>query len=84
MPQMGARALLNRTQILFGNDSEPLSYEMEPGLYRYKDERVQSVYEKDTTRIFTEVIKLAQLDRLAHKKVMLITGLRISRDYRQT
>ena len=77
MPQMGARALLNRTQILFGNDSEPLSYEMEPGLYRYKDERVQSVYEKDTTRIFTEIIKLAQLDRLAHKKVMLITGLRI-------
>jgi len=77
MPQMGARALLNRTQILFGNDSEPLSYEMEPGPYRYKDERVQSVYEKEATRIFTEVIKLAQLDRLAHKKVMLITGLRI-------
>ncbi|RKU24683.1 hypothetical protein C6503_00205 [Candidatus Poribacteria bacterium] len=77
MPAMGARALLNRTQILFGNDKEPLSYEMEPEFYRYKDERVQSVYEKEITRIFTEIIKLAQLNRLAHKTVMLITGLRI-------
>ena len=77
MPVMGARAILNRTRILFGNDEEPLSYEMEPELYRYKDERVQSVYEKEVTRIFTEIIKLAQLNRLGNKKVMLITGSRI-------
>ncbi len=77
MPQMGARTLLNRTRILFGNDEEPLSYEMEPELYRYKDERVQSVYEKEITRIFKEIIELAQLNCLANKKVMLITGFRI-------
>ena len=77
MPQMGARAVLSRTQILFGNDAKPLSYELEPESYCYKDERVQSVYEKEITRIFTEIIELAQLDRLANKKVMLITGLRI-------
>ena len=68
---------MNRTRILFGNDEEPLSYEMEPELYRYKDERVQSVYEKEVTRIFTEIIKLAQLNRLENKKIMLITGSRI-------
>ncbi|MDE0398986.1 MAG: type IV toxin-antitoxin system AbiEi family antitoxin domain-containing protein [Candidatus Poribacteria bacterium] len=77
MPEMGVRRILNRTQILFGNHAEPLSYEMEPESYRYKDERVQSVYEKEVTRIFTQIIKLAQLDRLANKKVMLITGSRI-------
>ncbi|MCY3742289.1 MAG: hypothetical protein OXH00_14840 [Candidatus Poribacteria bacterium] len=77
LPQMGARALLSRTQILFGNDEEPLSYEMEPGAYRYKDERVQSVYEKEITCILTRIIKLAQLNRFANKKVMLITGMRI-------
>ena len=77
MPGMGTRAILNRTRILFGNDEEPLSYEMEPEFYRYKDERVQSVYEKEVTHIFTEIIKLAQLNRLGNKKVMLITGLRI-------
>ena len=77
MPQMGARAHLNRTQILFGNDEEPLSYEMEPESYRYKDARVQSVYEKEATHIFTEIIALAQLNRLPNKKVMLLTGLGI-------
>ena len=77
MPEMGARAILNCTRILFGNDEEPLFYEMEPESYRYKDERVQSVYEKEVTRIFTEIIALAQLNRLGNKKVMLITGLRI-------
>ncbi len=77
VPRMGARAILNRTRILFGNDEHPLSYEMEPELYRYKDERVQSVYQKEVTGIFTQIIELAQLNRLANKKVMLITGVRI-------
>ena len=77
MPETGARRILNRTQILFGNDEEPLSYEIEPRPYRYKDARVQSVHKKEVTRIFTYIIDLAQLNRLAHKKVMLITGLRI-------
>ena len=77
MPEMGPRAILERAQILFGNDEKPLSYEMEPDSYRYKDERVQSVYEKEIVHIFTQVIALAQLNRLANKKIMLITGLRI-------
>ena len=77
MPEMGPRTILQRTQILFGNDEEPLSYEMEPESCRYKDERVQSVYEKEIVHIFTEVIEMAQLKRLANKKVMLIAGLRI-------
>ncbi|MDE0636834.1 MAG: hypothetical protein OXI43_13435 [Candidatus Poribacteria bacterium] len=77
MPEMGPRAMLERTQILFGNDEEPLSYEMELESCLYKDERVQSVYEKDIVHIFTQVINMAQLNRLTNKKIMLITGLRI-------
>ncbi len=78
LPEIGPRAILERTRILFGNDEEPLSYEMEPESYRYKDERVQSVYEKTVAHIFTEIIELAQLNRLeTNKKVVLITGLRI-------
>ena len=77
MPEVGPRAILLRTQSLFGNDEEPLSYEMERESYCYKDARVQSVYEKDVVHIVTQVIALAQLNRLANKKVMLITGLRI-------
>ena len=77
MPEMGPRAILQRTQILFGNDEEPLSYEKEIESHCYKDERVQSVYEKDIVHIFRQVIELAELNHLANKKVMLITSLRI-------
>ena len=77
IPDMGPRAILKRSRIFFGNDEEPLFYEMEPESYRYKDKRVQSVYEITVFRIFREIIEMAQLHRLADKKVMLISGLRI-------
>ena len=77
MPDMGPRAILRRTRILFGNDAEPLSYEMEPESYRYKDKRVQSVYEKTNFHIFAQIMEMAQLNRSANKKIMLITSLRI-------
>jgi len=77
IPRVGPRSHLERTRILFGNDEKPLSYEMEPELYRYKDERVRSVYEAEVFRIFREIIELAQLNRLANKKIMLITSLRV-------
>ena len=77
MPEARPRSISDRAQILFGNDEKPLSYEMEPDSYRYKDDRVQSVYERTVTYIFTQIIELAQLHRLSNKKVMLITGFRI-------
>ena len=77
MPQRRPRTILDRTQILFGNDEEPLSYEVEPESYRFKDTRVQSVCAKTTTYIVTQIIEMAQLHRLPNKKLMLITGLRI-------
>ena len=77
VPDMGPRAILQRTQTLFGNDEEPFLYEMEFESYRFKDERVQSIYEKAVAHIFAQIIELAQLDRLEKKKIMLITSLRI-------
>ena len=78
LPEIGPRALLHRTRILFGNDAEPLSYEMDPDAYRFKDARVQSTYEKAVTDIFTRIVALAQFHRLeTNKKIMWISGLRI-------
>ena len=77
MPDMGPRDIMRRTRLLFGNDEDPLSYEMELESYRYKDERVQSIYEITNFRIFKEIIEMAQLNRSVSKKVILITGLRI-------
>ena len=77
MPHIKPLDILERTQILFGNDEEPLSYEMEPEIYRYKDERVQSVYEITIFRLFRETIDFAQLNRFGNKKIMLLTSLHI-------
>ena len=77
MPEIGPGTMLEFTQTYFGNEEEPLSYEMEPESYRYRDARVQSVHEKVVIRIFTEIMELVQLNRSANKKVMLITGFRI-------
>ncbi len=78
MPEARPRSISDRAQILFGNDEEPLSYEMDPDSYSYKDGRVQSVYGRTVAYIFTQIIELAQLDHLeTNKKVMLLTGLRI-------
>ena len=77
LPEIGPRSTLKRAQILFGNDEEPISYEIDPKAYRYKDARVQSVYEKEIFRIFKEIIELAQLNRIANKKIMLGTSFRI-------
>ncbi len=77
LPEIDLRSTLRRAQILFGNDEEPLSYEREDESYHYRDTRVQSVYEKEVYRIFKEIIDLAQLDRIANKTIMLVTGMRI-------
>ena len=77
IPGIGPLNIWERAQILFGSDEKPLSYEMERESHCYKDERVQSIYEMIVSRIFREIMELAQLNRSPNKKVMLITSLRI-------
>ena len=77
IPEMMPRDILERNQMLFGSDEEPLSYEIDPESYRFIDERVQSVYEITFHRIFREIIELAQMDRIPNKKIMLITGIHV-------
>jgi len=78
MPDIRPFLIWERTQILFGDDAEPLSYEMDPESHRYKDERVQSVYDITVFHLFREIIEIVQLNRLeTNKTLMFITSLRI-------
>ena len=65
------------TQILFGNDEEPLSYEAEPEFQHYKDERIQRIYTQAVTDLITEIVGRAGLNRWSNKKVVLISSLEI-------
>ena len=64
-----------RSQILYGNDERPLSYETDTEPYRYKDERVQRVYEQYTVRHLSEIVGLTGLNRLSGKTVVLATSV---------
>ena len=74
-PQLPQGRIWHQAQILFGNDEKPLSYERDRESHRYKDERVQSVYEYCVSGVLRQAVGLAGLNRLADKKVVLISGL---------
>ena len=65
------------SQILFGNEEKPLCYEGDMESCSYKDERVQSIYEKNAIGLFTEIIGRAGLTRLPNKKIVLLTSARL-------
>ncbi len=64
-----------RAQILYGSDERPLSYETETEPRRYKDERVQRVYEQHIVRHLSEIVGLTGLNRLPGKTVVLVTSV---------
>ena len=66
-----------RSQTLFGNDDQPLSYDRDLNTYHYKDERLQSVYQEESVKVITQMFGLAQLNHQTGKKVVLLTGLEI-------
>ena len=75
-PQRNSDLVWRNAQILFGNDKEPLSYEEEEtDTLRYKDERIQSVYEQAVARVLTRTFLRVRLDRQSGKKVVLVSSL---------
>ena len=66
-----------QSQILFGNDRAPLSYETEMEPIRCKDERVQYVYEQMVTGLLADIVGRAGLNRLAGKKVVLVSSMEL-------
>ena len=74
-PNWAPGTIWRRSQILYGTDEKPLSYETETEPYRYKDERVQRVYEQHTVGKLSEIVGLTGLNRSSGKTVVLVTSL---------
>ena len=74
VPYCAEGIIWQRSQILFGNDKVPLSYEKRDESDGYTDERIQSVYEQDVVNALTEIIGAARLDSGDNRKVVLITS----------
>ena len=66
-----------RTQILFGNDEKPICYETEMDPRRYKDERVQSIYEQNVIGLLKGIIGRMGLNHWTDKKIVLVTSIEL-------
>lgn len=74
-PYWPPHLIWKQAQILFGNDTEPLSYDVKFTPYGYKDERIQNLYEQNIVGILTHLIGRAGLDCFSNKTVVLLTGI---------
>ncbi len=63
-----------QAQILYGNNAKPLCYEGDAEYGNYKDERIQSIYDRNTSGLLKHIIGRIGLSRLPNKTVVLLTG----------
>ena len=64
-----------RSQILFGANEKPLSYDGEAASGIYKDERVQYVHDRQSIDLLSQIIGRIGLNRLKNKTVVLLTSV---------
>ena len=76
-PERPPGLMWRHARILFGNHEQPLSYETQKGSNAYTDPRIQSVYEQRATSLLTEIFETVKFNDETHKKVVLLTGMRL-------
>ena len=76
-PERPPGLMWRHAQILFGNHEIPLSYDTQKGSNAYTDPRIQSVYQKRATSLLTEIFETVKFNDETHKKVVLLTGMRL-------
>ena len=70
-------ATWRRAQILYGNDTQPLSYEADMEFFNYKDERLQRIYTQGIAELTTGILGRAGFNRLTGKTVVFICSIGI-------
>lgn len=75
MPKLPMGVIWKRSQMLFGNDEEPLCYDTVVEPYHFKDERIQSLYLEKCVAVINRFIRCIPLNKSSNKKVILLTSL---------
>ncbi len=66
-----------QAKILFGNQVEPLSYNLTMNPYQFEDERIQELYEQNAIGVLTQIVRIAGFNEASDKTLILNTALRI-------
>ncbi len=76
-PYWPPKFIWEQAKILFGNQVEPLNYNLTMNPYQFEDERVQELYEQNAVGVLAQIIRIAGFNEAPDKTLILNTPLRI-------
>ena len=76
-PYWAPGVLWLRSQMIFGNEEQPINYNVDPETYMFKDKRVQTVSNQHIIDLLSKVIGFARLHDHSGKKIVLITSVEL-------
>ncbi len=76
-PYFPPNFIWEQAKILFGNQVEPLNYNLTMNPYQFEDERIQELYEQNAIGVLAQVVRIAGFNDASDKTLILNTVLRI-------
>ena len=76
-PYWHPKFVWEQAKVLFGNQGEPLNYNLTMNPYQFEDERIQGLYEQNAIGALTQIVRMAGFNEASDKTLVLNTALRI-------
>ena len=76
-PYWAPKFIWEQAKILFGNQAEPLNYNLTMNPYQFEDERIQELYEQNAIGALTQILRIAGFNDASDKTLILNTVLPI-------
>ena len=76
-PYWPPKFVWEQAKILFGNQAEPLNYNLTMNPYQFEDERIQELYEQNAVGTLAQIIRIAGFNETSDKTLILNTVLGI-------
>ena len=76
-PYFPPNFIWEQAKILFGNQVEPLNYNLTMNPYQFEDERIQELYEQNAIGVLAQIVRIAGFNDASDKTLILNTVLRI-------
>ena len=76
-PYWHPKFVWEQAKVLFGNQAEPLNYNLTINPYQFADERIQGLYEQNAIGALTQIVQIAGFNEASGKTLVLNTALRI-------
>ena len=76
-PYWPPKFIWEQAKILFGNQTEPLNYNLTMNPYQFEDERIQKLYEQNAIGSLAQIVRIIGFDKASDKTLVLNTTLPI-------